>query len=421
MRSSEPPAGSGPAGSGQAVLDWAASGAMALTGRRDGPPMLPPGRAASWAREQLRGLGQEIPGLLGERAAYAGLRRDGPRSCGGAFGLVATRDGWLGLSLPRESDIELLPALVEGPVTDPWPAVRAWAATTASAEAEARVRLLGLPGGAIPARPPADRPGVRRRALGRRAVRDRPLVLDLTSLWAGPLCAHLLGRAGARVTKVESSRRPDGARGGPAAFFELLHAGHQQLTLDFDHDRHRLADLVMAADLVLEASRPRALRQLGLIAEDVVAAGTSWLSITAHGRDSDAVGFGDDVAARAGLVVHDGGRPMPAGDAIADPLTGLAAATAATEALASPEAQLIDVSMLHVTAATLGQPTPAHQLQLRADGWWVECDAGAARVEEPRPRPRANLPPSATGGSAHSPGRFGRVAAGGPPTRARVR
>jgi crotonobetainyl-CoA:carnitine CoA-transferase CaiB-like acyl-CoA transferase len=223
------------------------------------------------------------------------------------------------------------------------------------------------------------------------------------------------------VTKVESSRRPDGARGGPAAFFELLHAGHQQLTLDFDHDRHRLADLVMAADLVLEASRPRALRQLGLIAEDVVAAGTSWLSITAHGRDSDAVGFGDDVAARAGLVVHDGGRPMPAGDAIADPLTGLAAATAATEALASPEAQLIDVSMLHVTAATLGQPTPAHQLQLRADGWWVECDAGAARVEEPRPRPRANLPPSATGGSAHSPGRFGRVAAGGPPTRARVR
>ncbi|GAB2869516.1 CoA transferase [Nocardioides pacificus] len=61
---------------------------------------------------------------------------------------------------------------------------------------------------------------------------------------AGPLCAHLLGLDGARVVKVESTTRPDGARRGPAAFFELLHAGHAQLTLDLATDVDVLRELV---------------------------------------------------------------------------------------------------------------------------------------------------------------------------------
>lgn len=35
-------------------------------------------------------------------------------------------------------------------------------------------------------------------------------IVDLTSMWAGPLCTELLGRAGARVDKVTSEARPDG-------------------------------------------------------------------------------------------------------------------------------------------------------------------------------------------------------------------
>jgi hypothetical protein len=46
------------------------------------------------------------------------------------------------------------------------------------------------------------------------------------------------------------------------------------------------------------------------------------------------VGFGDDVAASAGLVVADGGDLLPVGDALADPLAGTAAAVAAMGALA---------------------------------------------------------------------------------------
>lgn len=377
--------------SAEELRDWAGSGAMWLTGRPDGPPLVPPGRAATAVREWLAGLGgaPAVPGLLGERAGHAGLRRNAPWSCGGAFRSVPTADGWVGLSLARPSDIELLPALVEGPAgSDPWAAVAAWAAGLTASDAEERLRLLGLPGGAIPAGPPEDRPGVVATPLGRRTVVERPLVVDLTSLWAGPLCAHLLGLTGARVVKVESTQRPDGARLGPPGFFRMLHDGHEQVVLDFARERDRLRALIDSADLVLEASRPRALRQLGVIAEDVVANGTSWLSITARGRSSDAVGFGDDVAASAGLLCFDDGVPVPAGDAVADPVSGVAAAVAARAALDSEKATLIDVSMLHVVAETLPRQSPDddHDVWLDGGDWWLDTGDGVVRVERPRIR-----------------------------------
>jgi len=58
--------------------------------------------------------------------------------------------------------------------------------------------------------------------------------------------------------------------------------------------------------------------------------GIVWIGLTAYGRTgpwSNAVGFGDDCAAAAGLVVRDGDdRPMFVGDALADPVAGLMAA-----------------------------------------------------------------------------------------------
>src|SRR5438445_440620 len=66
--------------------------------------------------------------------------------------------------------------------------------------------------------------GARRRIEGARVV-------DLSAMWAGPLCASVLGMAGADVIKVEDPRRPDGARFGPPEFFDLLHAGHRSVVL----------------------------------------------------------------------------------------------------------------------------------------------------------------------------------------------
>jgi hypothetical protein len=361
---------------------------MALTGRCDGPPRLPPGTAASVVAEGIGSLGlAPIPGLLGERAAHAGYTRNAPRSCGGAFRILPAMDGHVGLSLARPADLELVPALVEHEVTgDPWGMVSEWLTTTCARDAEARLRLLGLPGGAIPAAPPYDRPGIVTTTLAeRRRAGGSPVVVDLTSLWAGPLCAHLLGLRGATVVKVESQQRPDGARFGAPGFFDLLHAGHAHRTIDFGADLAELRRLIGSADLVLEASRPRALMQLGIVAEELVNTGVSWVSITAQGRPSDAVGYGDDVAASAGLVLPDDGGLIPVADALADPLAGVAAALAAADALASGEARLIDLSMLHVAAEAAG-PVAPHEVLRHHDQWWVEHDGGATPVEEPHLR-----------------------------------
>ncbi|MQW77631.1 hypothetical protein GHK92_17300 [Nocardioides sp. dk4132] len=376
---------------------------MALSGRPDGPPLVAPGAPASYAARRLAAFAAAAAarrgafdlaahgldtGVLGERAAIAGLTRQGPRSCGGAFRTMPTTDGWLGLSLPRPDDIEMVPALIEAVVdADPWQAVADWAADHPTGDAVARAHLLGLAAAAWPPAP-SRRPGVVLTEGATRQPRERPLVVDLTSLWAGPLCAHLLGLAGCRVVKVESTGRLDGARFGPAGFYDLLHAAHESVTLDFadPSDVHRLRELIGRADLVLEASRPRALQSLGILAEDHVAAGTTWVSITARGRASDTIGFGDDVALAAGLAVPDGTGLLPVGDALADPLAGLAAAAAAAEALLPRTARLVDVSMLHVAEEAAARP--AHEATvIRRDGeWWVETASGLHPVEPPRAR-----------------------------------
>lgn len=366
------------------VLAWAGSGAMALTGRPEGPPRVGPGRPAGLMRDHLCALGLDIPTLLGERAAYAGLVRRGPWSCGGAMRILPASDGHVAVSLARDTDVELVPALVEGaPTDDPWGTVAAWLAGTTVAEAEARLRLLGMPGGEVdsgPAtRPPDPLPP-------RMSLRAGALVVDLSSLWAGPLCTHLLGLLGARVVKVESVARPDGARRGAAGFFELLNGGKDHLSLDLPREIGRLRELVVDADLVVESSRPRALRQMGLAAEEVVAEGTTWLSITARGRDSESVGFGDDVAACAGLVVRDGDDLIPVGDAIADPLTGVVAAVRAVSALHADQATLLDVAMLDVARGARAGSVEPHDVILREDGWYVETGDGEAPVLEPRRR-----------------------------------
>ena len=351
---------------GSAEDDWRASGADELTGYADGPPESGPGAPASSVRGALAvaascrvvGSGQvaRLPGveLLSHRARSAGLRRNAPFSVGGRFRAVRAQDGWVGLSLARPSDLELLPALLQADVGgDPFTQVADWAGQQAVDEVVDRFVLLGLPGGAIPPEPGMPpRPGVRVDEGPARVTRTtRPLVVDFTALWAGPLCAHLLGRLGARVVKVESTTRPDGARRGTPAFFAALHAGHESVRVDFDSDpgRMRLRELVDRADLILEASRPRALARLGLDAAAQVDRGAVWVSITAHGRDQpDRIGFGDDVAATAGLVVQGPEGPYPVGDAIADPLAGVHAAAAAAFALHHHRGALIDVSMVDV-------------------------------------------------------------------------
>jgi crotonobetainyl-CoA:carnitine CoA-transferase CaiB-like acyl-CoA transferase len=120
--------------------------------------------------------------------------------------------------------------------------------------------------------------------------------------------------------------------------------------------------LLLAADVVVEASRPRALEQLGISATEIVAASpTVWISITGYGRaepERDWVAFGDDAAVAGGLVVWDEEGPRLCADAIADPLTGLVAAAAGGKALRDGRSALVDVAMARVAAVFTG-PTLA--------------------------------------------------------------
>ena len=106
-----------------AAAVWAASGAMWLTGRREGPPLGAPSgvvdvtqAAAERLRTMTAGTGRSVhvdgPALLGERAAIAGLARRGAVSCGGSTRLLRAADGWLAVALPRRDDLDLLPAWI---------------------------------------------------------------------------------------------------------------------------------------------------------------------------------------------------------------------------------------------------------------------------------------------------------------------
>jgi crotonobetainyl-CoA:carnitine CoA-transferase CaiB-like acyl-CoA transferase len=110
------------------------------------------------------------------------------------------------------------------------------------------------------------------------------------------------------------------------------------------------------------------------------------VSITADGRESPRVGFGDDVAAGAGLVASDDrGEPVFCGDALADPLTGLVAAELALSAPEQGRGRLFDVSMTAVVASTLtGAPSfPARRVGTE---WEVDAPDGPVPVAPPRHR-----------------------------------
>jgi crotonobetainyl-CoA:carnitine CoA-transferase CaiB-like acyl-CoA transferase len=183
-------------------------------------------------------------------------------------------------------------------------------------------------------------------------------VVDLSSLWAGPLTARVLSDAGAAVTKVESVTRPDGARETPG-FYRYLHPAEQSnvvVDLSTALGRAQLHELIEAADVVIEASRPRALEQLGSGPDQVQPkSGRVWLSITGYGRrgpGADWIAFGDDAAVAGGLTATtNAGEPVFCGDAVADPVTGLFGAAAVLRSLAAGGGHLIDLALAGAAAA----------------------------------------------------------------------
>ena len=340
--------------------------------RGDGESLLAE-RAVGRASKAGRSSGLAPGGsLLTERAMLAGVsaeevwHRRSSVSLGGACRMMFSADGVVAVNLPRDDDWQMLPALF-GMLGLRWDGVgrddvggyeavlmgeTAWQpleSTVARLPTEDLVCAAGELGLAVAevgssgsgSLPPLPQTG--------RSLRDAKVV-DLSVMWAGPLCGDLLARAGAQVVKVESSSRPDGARLGLPEFYELLNGKKQHRSIGFDasEGRAELLGLLQNADIVITSCRPRALEQMGIDPRDVVSqSGVIWAAITGYGwEQGHKVAFGDDAAAAGGLVCRAKTLPCFIGDALADPLTGVTAAAAVMEQWLSGSPGFLDISMV---------------------------------------------------------------------------
>ena len=377
------------------LTDWARSGAVAITGTPK-QPLMPTGFAATAARGAMLAF-DSITGstgiageqLLGERAALSGWPPKAPWTLGLHCRAVRTLDGWFALSLARPTDLACVPALISAPTTNEWISVDAWARTHTTQEAVNRCRLLGMPAGAIDSVPSHEL--MRIESTGKSAVRELKgmRVIDLSTLWAGPLCGNLLHTAGAEVIRVESAMRPDGSREGVIAFDDLLHAGQASVTFHPEHLEflHALLD---TADIVITSARPRGLASLGLDPQHWLTKKRDgvWVQLSAYGstdEEANWIGFGDDTAMAAGLVRWIDGIPIPVADALADPLTGIHAAVAAAALATQGGTHVVDIALANVAAATRTNESVIDPTQLNGR-WVVETEFGIRPVERPKAR-----------------------------------
>lgn len=407
----------GPVDGEDALNDWAQSGLMDLCGESLEEPRQGPAAIPSCARGVLQAIRALAPSvaetldgakLLSERAAILGLQRCGTISPNQGCHLLQARDGWLAINLVRDDDWTLVPAWLEQPGVDGWDKVKQGVRQRPVQWLLERGRMMGLALAA--AELPAQRAhwyrvhgyGSQRQSPSPTAT---PLVVDLSSLWAGPLCSHLLQLAGARVIKVESSTRLDGARRGSPRFYDLLNSGKQSVALDLsiNSGRQQLHSLLRRADIVVEGSRPRALRQMGIDAEQLVSTvpGLTWVGISGYGRtepEANWVAFGDDAAVSAGVAAACGNPPVFCGDALADPLTGMHAALASLAFWRGGGGKLIDLSLCAVTAHCLNYGPPVPRAEVAAcDGRW-QMKINSKVVAVARPEPRFAAVPSAAAG-----------------------
>ena len=364
--------------------------------------MVPLSISADRALEALRGVGgseklSKFCGadLLLERALLNRYQFCTDRTAAGTCRLLSASDGLLAINLPREEDWQLVPAWVESTLDEEFSTEAAWSTLTKtiskhkSSRLIARAHDLGLAVSSADKIPEAHMdycqtlltasPDALRR-------NRKPRVVDLSALWAGPLCSHLLQLLGAEVIKVESTTRPDGARSGDVAFYELLNQSKRSVAIDFG-TQQGLQDLKMllsSADIIIESSRPRALLQLGIDPRKVVKnrRGVTWIQLTAHGSElpeSHWIGYGDDAAAAAGLCAQlhrITGQYGFVGDAIADPLTGLYAALSAWRSWANGGGEMIGLSLRQVTSFCIQRELAEHRFQFEHQlGAWQQLMA----------------------------------------------
>jgi crotonobetainyl-CoA:carnitine CoA-transferase CaiB-like acyl-CoA transferase len=247
-------------------------------------------------------------------------------------------------------------------------------------------------------------------------------VLDLATLFAGPLAATLLGDFGAEVIKVEHPAKPDPSRGhgpsknGTGLWWKLLGRNKRTMTLDLSKPggRTTLLRLAGTADVIVENFRPGTLEKWDLGWDELSAANPRLVlaRVTAFGQFGPYArrpGFGTLAEAMSGFAVlngEPGGPPLLPPLALADGVAALATAFAIMVALRAREqtgrGQVVDTSLIEPLMTLLGPQVSAYdalgELQPRtgnrsshnaprnvyrtSDDAWVAVSASATSIAE---------------------------------------
>ncbi|MEV0904744.1 CaiB/BaiF CoA transferase family protein [Streptomyces hokutonensis] len=247
-------------------------------------------------------------------------------------------------------------------------------------------------------------------------------VLDLATLFAGPLAATMLGDFGAEVIKVEHPTKPDPSRGhgpskdGVGLWWKLLGRNKRTITLDLSKPggRTTLLRLAATADVIIENFRPGTLEKWDLGWAELSAANPQLVlaRVTAFGQFGPYAhrpGFGTLAEAMSGFAAITGEPDAPPTlppFGLADSIAGLATAYAVMTALAARdrtgEGQVVDMAIIEPILTALGpqplwydqlghvQPRTGNRSQNNAprntyrtaDGSWVAVSTSAQSIAE---------------------------------------
>ncbi|MFD4876985.1 CaiB/BaiF CoA transferase family protein [Streptomyces sp. NPDC058420] len=247
-------------------------------------------------------------------------------------------------------------------------------------------------------------------------------VLDLATLFAGPLAATMLGDFGAEVIKVEHPTKPDPSRGhgpskdGVGLWWKLLGRNKRAITLDLSKPggRDTLLRLAATTDVIIENFRPGTLEKWDLGWAELSAANPRLVlaRVTAFGQFGPYAhrpGFGTLAEAMSGFAAITGEPDAPPTlppFGLADSIAGLATAYAVMTALAARdrtgEGQVVDMAIIEPILTALGpqplwydqlghvQPRTGNRSQNNAprntyrtaDGSWVAVSTSAQSIAE---------------------------------------
>jgi crotonobetainyl-CoA:carnitine CoA-transferase CaiB-like acyl-CoA transferase len=247
-------------------------------------------------------------------------------------------------------------------------------------------------------------------------------VLDVSTLFAGPIAATFLGDFGADVVKVEHPTKPDASRGhGPAKdgvnlWWKTLGRNKRTVTVNLGtpEGAELLLRLVAGADVLIENFRPGTLERWGLGPDRLHEANPRLVvaRVTAFGQTgpySGRPGFGSLAEAMSGFAALTGqpdGPPTLPPFGLADGIAALATAYAVMVALRSADrdgaGQVIDLAIIEPILMLLGGQITAYDqlgvLQPRSgnrsvnnaprnvyktgDGEWVAVSTSSQSIAE---------------------------------------